>query len=247
MDDKLRKRIESFVESRIVSFHESRADNLSKLKLKDVLKAKNPYLFRAKSLESAPDLVRAILDARLSSSEEGSFGIFMEELAIFVATQTSSGHKSSATGIDIELTREGVRYLIAVKSGKSWGNASQHAALQKNFATAVKVLRQSQQVGELQPTLGICYGKFKKVDNGKFLHIGGQSFWHLLSGDPELYTDIVEPLGHRAKEFNDAFEVEKSKAYNRMTGEFLDEYCSKSGAIQWKKLVEFVSQDLTPI
>jgi len=48
--------------------------------------------------ESAADLVRGLLDARLSSSEEGSFGGFMEELAIFVASETGDGKKSTAEG-----------------------------------------------------------------------------------------------------------------------------------------------------
>jgi hypothetical protein len=244
MDQQLRKKIEQFVEENIVSFHQARAVNLANLKLSVLLKAKNPYLFRAKNFEYASDLIRALLDARLSSSEEGSFGMFMEELAIFVAEQTSNGQKSGVTGIDIELTRNGVRYLIAVKSGKNWGNASQHAALKKNFDTAIKVLRQSKHVGELQPTLGICYGNFKTVHKSGYQHIGGQSFWHLLSGDVEFYTQIVVPLGHRAKEFNEAFEVEKAKMYNRMTTEFGVSYCTESGAIDWKKLVEFVSKNM---
>ena len=64
MDGSLRKRIERFVEDNIVIFHQGRASNLAKLKLTVLLNAKNPYLFRARNLESAPDLIRALLDAR---------------------------------------------------------------------------------------------------------------------------------------------------------------------------------------
>lgn len=244
MDAALRRKIERFVETNIATFHENRARNLAKLRLNVLLTAKNPYLFRAKHLESAPDLIRALLDARLSSSEEGSFGGFMESLAIYVASETCNGQKSSATGIDIELMRDGVRYLVAVKSGRNWGNSSQHAALKKDFQTAVRVLRQDRHSGAVQPTLGICYGKFKTANNGVFLHIGGQSFWHLLSGDPELYTQIIEPLGYKAKEFNDAYEAEKARTYNRMTSEFIANYCTESFAVDWTKLVEFVSKNV---
>jgi Type II restriction endonuclease EcoO109I len=243
MDAALREEVTRFVETTIVSFHENRAKKIEKLKLSDLLRNKNPYLFKAKHLESGPDLVRALLDARLSSSEEGSFGSFLEELAIFVASQAGAGKKSAATGIDIELVRDECRYIIAVKSGKNWGNASQHAALKKNFETAVKVLNQSKQAGRIQPTLGICYGKFKTVNNGVFLHIGGQSFWELLSGDPGLYVDIVEPLGHRAGELNAEFDQRKTEIYNRMTREFLDVYRTPTDAIDWQKLVEYVSRN----
>ena len=121
----------------------------------------------------ASDLMAAILDARLSSSEEGSFGGFLENLATFVAEETGGGYKSAAEGIDIEIVRKRVRYLIAVKSGKNWGNASQQSALKRSFKTALKVIRQSKHAGELRATLGICYGNFRTTDTGEYRFILG--------------------------------------------------------------------------
>lgn len=244
MDDTLRRKMETFVRDNIGSFHEARIKNLQSLKLKTLLQNKNPYLFRAKSLNSAADLVDALLEARLSSSEEGSFGKFLEDLATFVAMETGGGQKSPANGIDIDLTRRGVRYLISVKSGKNWGNSSQHKTLKLHFMDAVKIIRQSKHVGQLQPTLGICYGRFKTINNGLYLHIGGQSFWHLLSDSPDFYTDIVEPLAFDAEKHDEHFKEEKSNTFNRMTREFTIEFCDQAGAIQWSKLVEFVSRNL---
>lgn len=244
MNKKTRRQIEKYVSENIDSFHSDRIQRLHTLKLKDVLKNKNPYLFRAKNLNLAASLMTAILDARLSSSEEGSFGGFFEDLAIFVAEITGGGFKSGVTGVDIELVRGSVRYLVAVKSGKNWGNASQHKQLRHNFRTAVKVLRQSRRAGQLQPTLGICYGNFKTTNTGEYLHIGGQSFWHLISGDKQLYVDLVEPLGFRAEEHDAAFRKEKDDTYNRLTREFTIAYCDRSGAIDWPKLVSFVCGNL---
>lgn len=245
MDQATRKRIEQYVNENIDSFHINRINRLKKLVLSGVLRQKNPYLFRAKNLTLASDLITALLDARLSSSEEGSFGGFLEDLAIYVAEITGGGQKSAAEGIDIELIRKRIRYLIAVKSGKNWGNSSQHTALKRNFRTAVKVLRQSHHSKALQPTLGICYGNFKTVNNGEFLHIGGQSFWYLISGDPHLYIGLVEPLGHEAEKHDEAFKAEKDSAYNRLTREFTISYCDRSGKIDWFKLVQYVSGNLT--
>src|SRR5260370_21641494 len=115
MDKNLRGKILDFVKTHIVTFHAARINNLEKLKLDEVLANKNPYLFRAKNLNLASDLIGAILDARLSSSEEGSFGNFLEELAIYVAQEGGGGQKSTPTGIYIALTRNKVRYLIPVK------------------------------------------------------------------------------------------------------------------------------------
>jgi hypothetical protein len=55
----------------ITPFYKTRFDKLNSLKLKDVLKRKNPYLFKAKNIELAGDLVKGIVDAYLSSQEEG--------------------------------------------------------------------------------------------------------------------------------------------------------------------------------
>ncbi len=243
MDRKIRILIENYVHENIDTFHASRLANIKKLKLNIVLARKNPYLFRAKNLNRASDLVAAILDARLSSSEEGSFGGFLEDLAIYVASICGGGQKASADGIDIDLTRGSVRYLIAVKSGKDWGNKSQHDKLRDDFRKAVKVLRQSRHTGEVQPTLGICYGKFKTANRGDYLHIGGQSFWNLLSGDRELYVDLIEPLGHEAEVHAAKFETERAATYNRFTDEFMRDFCDRRYNVDWQKLVRFVSEN----
>lgn len=164
-------------------------------------------------------------------------------VAVFVSEEKCGGRKSGITGIDIELEKDGIRYLIAVKSGKAWGNATQHKKLRDNFLTAVRVLRQNSLVGELQPTLGICYGRFKTVNNGAYLHIGGQSFWTLVSGEPDLYMDIIEPIGYRAKEFNEDFNDKRMYAANRMVRDFTERFCLQDGKIDWQKVVTLVSKN----
>jgi len=242
MNLSFQQQVEQFVEVAISDFHERRVANVQSLKLLPVLRAKNPYLFRAKHLESAADLIRAILDARLSSAEEGMFGQFMEDLAKFVSQEKCDGQKTSTTGIDIDLKRDGVRYLIAVKSGKSWSNSSSMKKLRENFQTAVKVLKQSKTVGEIQPTIGICYGRTKRVNNGAFLQVSGQDFWELISGEPDLYMDIIEPIGYRAREFNDEFIMKRDHALNRMVREFTEKFCTADGKIDWQKIVTHVSK-----
>ena len=78
------KQVEKFISKNIGSFHENRLLKLQKLKLKDILKRKNPYLFKCKNVLVAGDLVKPILDAYLSSQEETIFGDFLEKIAIFV-------------------------------------------------------------------------------------------------------------------------------------------------------------------
>jgi hypothetical protein len=45
--------------------------------------------------------------------------------------------------------------------------------------------------------------------------------------------------GHRAKEHNETFYLEKGRVINRFTKLFLDNFCDETGAIDWVRLVEF--------
>lgn len=235
--------VKDFVNKNISIFHQSKLNTLKSIRLKAVLRKKNPYLFKAKNITVAGDLVRNILDAFLSSSEEKSFGDFLEELAIFISIKTCNGRKSPATGIDLEFVNKRIHYLVSVKSGPNWGNSSQQKKQQDDFQNAVKVLKQSKRTLNVQPVLGICYGGVKTSYLRGYLKVVGQNFWYLISEDENLYTDIIEPLGYRAKQHNAKFKKQKSKILNLFTQEFLADFCD-DGVINWKRLVEFNSGNL---
>jgi Type II restriction endonuclease EcoO109I len=244
MTEAILEQIKRYVNEHIVAeFHAQRLDKVQELKLEEVLKSKNPYLFRAKNLLSAPELVASILDAYLSSSEEASFGTFLEGLAVHVAHLAYGGQKSSSAGLDLDFTRDGVRYLVSVKSGPNWGNSSSWADLKESFANAVAVLKQGAKY-PIQPVVGICYSKVRKVDNGHYLKVNGQDFWELISGDPNLYTELIEPIGFESKKHDDFYQEERAKLYNRFTLSFINEFCHESGQIDWNKLIKFNSQTI---
>jgi hypothetical protein len=71
------KDVIAYVEKNISTFHTKRLQNLEELKLSTILKRKNPYLFKAKNVLTAQDLVKILLDAHLSSQEETIFGEFL--------------------------------------------------------------------------------------------------------------------------------------------------------------------------
>ena len=237
--------VRNWVEEHIVDFHESRLKSLEGVKLLDLLRRKNPYLFRAKGIVKAQDLVESLLNAKLSSSEETIMGNFLEELALFVVERTVGGHKSATAGIDFEYTLKETRYLFSMKSGLSWGNAGQWKDLAKSFSTAMKVMRQSSQVKNIECYLGVSYGKAKRTTKKDFIiQVSGQEFWHMISGRTEFYTEIVEPIGHKAKEHNEAFEKEKGNLINQMTKNLLNDYSDSDGNLKWKEIVEFNSKNL---
>lgn len=232
--------VNEFANENIVDFHNRKISSLEGLKLDKLLK-KNPYLFKAKNIQTASELMKGLLDAFLSSSEEKLFGDFLEDLAIFIASQTCGGHKSSAPDVDLEFENRGVHYIVSVKSGPNWGNSSQQRKLEEDLQNAVRRVKQSQFGKNVQPVLGICYGKTRTSYLRGYLKTVGQNFWYLISENENLYTDIIEPIGYRAKEHNEAFDRERGRVENRFTKEFIDRFCSADGSIDWVKLVEFNS------
>ncbi len=240
MTSLLPNEIQTYVEQNIEVFHQRRADSLQKLKLSQVLKRKNPYLFKAKNLVTFYDLVKNLLDAHLFSQEETLFGEFLEGLAIYICGKVYNGRKSSAEGIDLEFSRDGVLYLISIKSGPNWGNSSQIKKMVDNFKKAQRILRTNNPSTQIQAVNGCCYGKDAQPDKGDYLKLCGQAFWEFISDDPNLYIELIEPLGHQAQQKNEAFSIEYGRILNLFTLEFASQF-SLNGSIDWRRLLRFNS------
>lgn len=97
----------------------------------------------------------------------------------------------------------------------------------------------------LRSTAG-CYGRDTKPDKGDYLKLCGEAFWTHVSGDATLYVDLIEPLGKQAKERNEDFKREYAKVRNRFTKQFLDEFCSPDGEIDWTCIVKLGSANTKP-
>jgi len=230
-----------YVEENIGTFHQKRIAGLNDLKLKRVLSKKNPYLFKAKYILTAQDIINSLTDAFISSQEETIFGDWLEGLAIFINNKVYKGWKSGIPGIDLEFDKDNIRYILTIKSGPNWGNSSQIGKLLADFKTAKKTLRTSNSQLNVVAVNGCCYGRENKSDKGEYFKYCGQKFWDFISGDPELFTKIIEPLGHMAKERNDDFLKSYSQMINKFTKEFANEFCKDNGDIDWDKLVRFNS------
>jgi hypothetical protein len=178
----------------------------------------------------------------LSSAEETIFGDWMEGLAIFVNQQVYGGWKSSAKGVDLEFDKDGIRYIVSIKSGPNWGNSSQINKLKEDFKSAKKTLRTSKSNLMIEAVNGCCYGKDSSPDKGDYIKYCGQDFWYFISGEKTLYVDIIEPLATKAKERNEEFQKRYAQMINVFTKEFINEFCKENGEIDWEKLVEFNSE-----
>jgi hypothetical protein len=235
------KSVTQWVEENIGIFHQKRIENLDTLSLKKVLKRKNPYLFKAKYILTADKIVKSLVDAHISSNEETVFGDWLEGLAIFINAQVYNGRKSGITGIDLEFEKSKTRFIVTIKSGPNWGNSGQIRKMKSDFSTAKKTLRTSNSRLNVVAVNGCCYGRDNNPDKGEYFKFCGQAFWEFISGESDLYTDIIEPLGHKAKDKNDSFVQSYSQMLNKFTKQFANEFCNDDGSIDWPKLVRFNS------
>jgi site-specific DNA-methyltransferase (cytosine-N4-specific) len=231
----------------ITPFYENRLNTLTQLSLRGVLKRKNPYLFKAKNIELAGDLVKGIVDAFLSSQEETMFGNLLEGFAIFVSKTLYGGFKSELKSVDLEFERGGVYYVVGIKSGTNWGNSDQVNRMRDNFKTAKQLLR-SRGHAEVVAVNGCIYGKdhspFKRhadPDKEYYKH-AGQAFWHFVSDDDNLYQEIIRPIDKEARQKDETFKKAYAAKVNEMTQDFTQNFMTPDNQIDWLKLVDYVSK-----
>jgi hypothetical protein len=234
--------VSQYVENNIGSFHNGRLESLKNLPLNKILARKNPYLFKAKNVGLAHELVRILLDAHLSSQEETIFGNFLEGLAIFVNQRVFNGQKSTTQGVDLEFNEGKIRYIVAIKSGPNWGNSSQIRKMQDDFRKAKQTIRTGNSKLNIIAINGCCYGRNTKADRGDYYKYCGQKFWEFISGSPDLYLKIIKPLGYLAREKDAEFQKAYTQIINKFTLEFSEAFV-KNGEIDWETLVKFNSAD----
>lgn len=236
------KEVEKYVEENISLFHKRRLEFVeTKVEFNKILEQKNPYLFKAKNILTAQDLVKGFLDAFLQSQEEGLFGHFLEGLAIFVADKVYGAKKTDLVGMDLEFIKDDIIHIVEIKAGWNWGNDSQIKQLKTNSKNA-KEKRERETGKSVKVLNGCCFGKKKNRNPEKdgYQKICGQEFWHLISNEEDFYIKIVEPIGFRAKERNEEFQEAYAIVVNKFTLEFALKFCD-DGRIDWEKLLQFNS------
>jgi hypothetical protein len=230
--------LEAKVSELLDLFYAQRLKRISEIKISDIIKRKNPYLYKAIGVTKASEIIEEILKAHVSSSDEGLFGnVFFEPLAKIVSTGIVS--RDEGGDVIIETTTEYI--AIAVKSGPHVFNSQSKKRQESEFKALEK--RISKLRKHFEPIVGYCYGKKRQRTNSEiyFKEIAGQAFWEKITGDSQFYVKIVQlmkdkPIQH-SEEFKKAFDA----TINKFTGEFINEYCMDDGSIDWEKLVRYNS------
>ncbi|KMO86860.1 hypothetical protein AB840_05950 [Megasphaera cerevisiae DSM 20462] len=223
------------------TFYKTLIDKLNTIDIDLIMRRKNPYLYRAKAMHSATDIVGSVLFAFISSSEETIFGnCFFEPIAI----AASGGEKALAEGLDLIIYNHSDNSVtaIAVKSGTSVYNADSKKRQEQNFIAASKLATQAKQ--RYEAIIGYSYGKKRLSTRGMpriYQELAGQAFWERITGDSNFYKKLIGYMEdmpeHYALLFNEAYQ----KAENRMVRDFANKFCTTDGSINWDKLLEFNS------
>lgn len=238
-EEKVRKAIAQALEN----FYSALIEKIDAINIKDILKSKNPYLYRAKSVQTAPELIESILQAFVSSSEETIFGnCFFEPIAL----AASGGVKSTTEGVDIDMDfpEKNVRYSIAVKSGTSVFNGDSKKRQEENFARAARTARTSGGDISIKAIVGYAYGIKNETGRGRakiFEEVAGEEFWQVITGDADFYKKIISYMGTLPEKYIEQFKTSYSKAVNRLVRDFSTSFCRDDGSIDWERLVEFNS------
>lgn len=232
------KALENKIAELLDNFYTRRMEKINGLKLKNTLKRKNPYLYRAIGTQKASEIVEGLLSAYMSSSDEGIFGdSFFEPLAKFA----SGGVVSPSEGVDVAVETEKVYTAIAVKSGTNVFNAQSKRRQITEFKALENRLKKLQK--QFDPLVGYCYGRKKpKKDSVKdFRELAGQAFWQEITGDEDFYLKIIRLMKSKPQEHAVEYKKAWDAAINRFTAEFIREFCFEDGNIDWEKLTEFNS------
>lgn len=235
------EKLRDYADRHIVDFHRQRIHLLDEMRL-DRLFPLDVYFFTAKNTsEYAGELIATLLNSYLSPREEELFEGFLKGLAVYTAEMIYAGHKSIEPGVDLEFINHGTYYVMCIEAESDLGNSFQQDKLEEDLISAATRIKQAKQGIRVQPVFGICCGKTRTSYLRGYMKVAGQNFWYLISGNRNLYTEIIELISYRAGEHNETFAVEKGKATNRLTRQFIEQFCDESGAIEWPKLAEFSS------
>lgn len=231
-------KLEALIAECLARFYKARLEGLNRLKLKNVLRKKNPYLYRALGIEKASEIVEQVMVAFLSSSDETIFGnIFFEPIARLVAR----GKVADGEGIDFVVETRKKILAVAVKSGPNWGNADQHKRQSTNFDALRKRLFKMQK--QFDPLCGQSYGQqcSEPTDNARYRRRSGQAFWEEITGDPDFYLKLTRLMKNVPAENRPTYKPIWDAAVNKFTAEFIAEFCFLNGAIDWEKLTASTS------
>jgi len=233
--------LKAFLTEVLDEFYERRIASLRRLDLHRILCKKNPYLYCSVGIRDPRRIVEAIVNAQVSSSDEGLFGdAVFEPLALAI----SGGTPAPSPGVDVVREDAHTYTAYAIKSGTAVFNAqSKRKQLDEFNALASRVRKLGKR---FDPVIGYGYGRKQQRLAVNYRELAGQALWEELSGDQDCYLRIIRLLADAPVHKADEFEAARLELIDRLVEEFRVNYCYPDGAIDWEKLVRLNSSVESP-
>jgi hypothetical protein len=234
--------LEKLIRACLAKFYARRIGALESLNLSEVLRRKNPYLFRAKGIGNAAEMVSELLAAHISSSDETIFG---SEFFEPICKHASKFVIAAARGSDFVLEADDAYQAISLKSGPNAFNSDQVSKLNDRFREIEDSLRATLRTLRKQfvPIMGCAYGKgnLAPQKSRRYFKLAGQEFWERVTGDSAFYLKLVSLMRDDPDKHRPAFTEAWDRAVNRFVRDFTAAFCNDIGEIEWERLVAFNS------
>jgi hypothetical protein len=96
---------------------------------------------------------------------------------------------------------------------------------------------------QFDPLCGQSYGQqcSEPTDNARYRRRSGQAFWEEITGEPDFYLKLTRLMKDVPAENRPIYKPVWDAAVNRFTAEFIADFCSRDGSIDWERLTEFSS------
>jgi len=204
---------------------------LSSVSLKEFIKTKNPYLYRASGISKCNDLVDRAFRDYISASVETYFGPVFEA----VARLMSGGTKPAGGGeIDLDIRYNGHADLFVMKSGpKGFNKSSRKRAHDELAAAAGKLAHDGTSVRKF---IAYAYGRKRTTRQGDVIHLASRDFWERITGDNAFYSRMLDACGAMAPLY--AADLDAPRV--RLLQEAHSLLCD-GDQIDWSRVLEIIS------
>lgn len=208
------------------------AAKLLSLHINDIIRNKNPYLYRASGIETCEQLVSRAFNDYVSSSVEGYFGPFFEAVARVI----SGGVKPPKGGeVDLFIKLDGTVRLYVIKSGSKGFNSSSYDKAKRDIDSAEARLWQDKVTTEKR--ISFAYGRRAKTSmKGGIVHLSSKDFWAELSGDPNFYKKLLDVCALLAP----LYVADMQAPLADLLKEAQESFC-EGDSVNWDKVMALVS------
>ena len=213
------------------SFAHPFADKLRSLNIKDIIKNKNPYLYRASGIITCEELVRRAFQDSVSASPEGYFGAFFEGVARII----SGGIKPVGGGeVDLDVRSGNTAHLYVIKSGAKGFNDSSRDKAERDLESAERRLWQDRIT--TRKKIAFAYGR-KKSDIKRGIEVlSSNQFWAETSGDQEFYKKLLDVCAELAP----LYTADMAAPYEGLLAQAHELFCDDN-TVDWDKVLRLVS------